>query len=316
MHLKKWVNQVSRSFSLSLLTLPKLQRSSVALTYLIARYADTLTDSGSWSQEERLAHLERWENAILKKDPKLWEITGSLGKFSPADSSFLVDGVEILKAYSQESAGYFDAGQEVLQTLFQGMRFDLKTFSNATNVAVTYGCKDDAIFDYYCFMIAGCVGRYWVKIFELPQNLELLAVAYGKGLQRINILRDVVEDWNRGRVYLSKERLSGYGLDRHEPWRGRDWRRFCQAYIKETKQLLLSGVHFCDAISPSEYRLRFASSMPLRIGLETLDLLGAAHVWERRIKISRSSVRSLAFGAAMNLFFRRNLSSWSRKYFK
>lgn len=313
---KKWVKRVSRSFSLSLLSLPKAERTAVGLTYLLARYADTLTDCGSWSQEERLAHLESWENAILKKDLNAWKLTGSLGKFESKDAEFLVEGTDLLRNFFEESERHQEFARELLKTLLQGMKFDLKAFEGASANSPVYGCKDEATFDYYCFLIAGCVGRYWVQIFGLPPNLELLAVAYGKGLQRINIIRDVVEDWGRGRVYLPKDALSRFSLDRGEPWRGPNWRDYSFKYIQETKKLLVSGLHFCESIPDGQYRLRFASSMPLRIGLETLKALEETSSWERRIKISRSSVRSLAFGAMMNLFFPRNLSSWSRKYFK
>jgi farnesyl-diphosphate farnesyltransferase len=313
-HQMQWVKKVSRSFALSLLWLPKPQRNAVGLTYCLARYADTLTDSGSWSQDERLAHLESWENAIFAKDSARWQLKGSLGKFSSEDAAFLADGAEFLRAFFAEEERYQEYGREVLKTLMQGMKFDLKSFSGTSPDKPIYGCKDEATFDYYCHLIAGCVGRYWVQMFELPEDLELFAVAYGKALQRINVIRDVVEDWNRGRVYLPKTQLHVFRLDTKEPWRGADWRRFTEKYFDETKRLLISARNFCQAIPNAQKRVRFASMMPLMIGLETIHAMQSAPSWEKRIKISRSQVRSLAFRALLNLFLRSGLNRWSRRY--
>jgi farnesyl-diphosphate farnesyltransferase len=313
MNQKELVKSISRSFSLSLLMLPRPQRESVALTYCLARYADTLTDCGSWSSDERLVHLESWENAILKKDSKVWKLKGSLGSFDSKDSALLVEGDLLLAAYFNLSKPHQEWGDEVLKTLFQGMKWDLKTFADASSARPVFGCRDAASFDWYCYLIAGCVGRYWVHIFNLPQNLDLLSVAYGKGLQRINILRDVKEDWSRGRIYLPKESCD---FEDSPPWLSSRWTDFIRAYILETKQLLLSGVHFCEALPKTCFRLRFASMMPVMIGLETLALIARRGFDGAPAKISRKKVRSLAIQAGMNLIFPGRLERWSRRFYR
>src|SRR5665213_1054055 len=118
------VKNVSRSFALSLLWLPKKQRSAVAQTYLLARFADTIVDCGAWSLEERLAHLERWENAILQNDQNLWKITASLEKFTEKEARFLNDATSILKLNADLSEDQKRIGVEVVKTLISGMKWD------------------------------------------------------------------------------------------------------------------------------------------------------------------------------------------------
>jgi farnesyl-diphosphate farnesyltransferase len=301
------VRSVSRSFSLTLLTLPASHRQSVALTYLLARLADTITDAGQWAPDERLNHLISLEKAIKEKSSDSWSLKGTLGSFHESEVDLLMRAKDLIKGFQSLSPLHQDAGREVLATLLQAMRWDLKTFSGAGS-AVVVGCNDEATFDWYTYAIAGCVGAYWVKIFGLPSHLEPLAVAYGKGLQRINILRDFCEDYQRGRIYLPASRLKAVGIDlQGEPWKHPAWPALQKVYVKEARDILVKGAHFCDALPYGQIRLRFASALPLLIGWETLKKLEAHKLSpEQKIKISRADVKKIMILAATKSLF--NLS--------
>src|SRR5207244_4833123 len=62
----------------------------------------------------------------------------------------------------------------------------------------------------YCARVAGAVGRACVAVYgaDEPERAETLGIA----LQLINIVRDVREDWELGRVYLPQDELSSFGL--------------------------------------------------------------------------------------------------------
>jgi len=289
--------------------LPKSRRGEVGLTYLLARFADTLTDSGQWTLDDRLAHLTAWENAILQKNPSLWKLKGTLGTFSESEVQLLLIGgplIEALKALSERSQ---DLSLAVLKTLISAMKWDLKTFSAATTAQPVYGCRDLATFDWYCVSIAGCVGAYWVKVFDLPQNLENLAIEYGKGLQRINILRDCMEDFQRGRVYLPQDLLKKFEIEETNFWTSITWRDFVLDYLAETRKLLRYGANFCDAIPYKNWRLRWASMMPVQIGLETLSKLESEILDpQSKTKISRAQVRALVWRTSLDVLLNRKLS--------
>src|SRR5262249_43592585 len=61
---------VSRSFYLSVRVLPARLRHTVALTYLVARAADTIADTEIISADERLAQLQVLR-ACIARDPKV-----------------------------------------------------------------------------------------------------------------------------------------------------------------------------------------------------------------------------------------------------
>lgn len=304
------VQKVSRSFALSLQWLPQAQRNAVCAAYLAARYADTITDCGNWSTEERAKALDSWEEALLQKSKKPWALKLSLGSFSSREAELLSHGTDILATLHALDAFQLRPTQEVLQTLISAMRWDLRVFRDASSTTVVSGCKDMASFEWYTFSIAGCVGRFWVKIFELNHHLDQLAVEYGKGLQRINVLRDTCEDHRRGRLYHPIADLERFKVQGSPPWESAGWNDYVSAFIMETRKRLRYGANFCDAIPYHRWRLRFASMMPVLIGLKTLDLI------EKRkdfgggatMKISRRQIKLLIFQAAFSVVTKSSLS--------
>ena len=71
----------------------------------------------------------------------------------------------------------------------------------------------------YCRRVAGAVGIACVAVYgsDEVERAETLGVA----LQLINIIRDVREDWELGRVYLPQDELAAYGVSEDDIAAGR-----------------------------------------------------------------------------------------------
>ncbi|MEJ7432907.1 squalene/phytoene synthase family protein, partial [Staphylococcus warneri] len=67
----------------------------------------------------------------------------------------------------------------------------------------------------YCYGVAGTVGEVLTPILAQQPTTETFRVArkLGEALQLTNILRDVGEDFEQGRIYISKERLAHFNID-------------------------------------------------------------------------------------------------------
>ncbi|MBI4211126.1 MAG: squalene/phytoene synthase family protein [Deltaproteobacteria bacterium] len=83
-----------------------------------------------------------------------------------------------------------------LEEIINGCAMDLEksTYANLSELEL------------YCYRVASCVGLvclYFFGIAATEQN-QKAAIALGKALQITNILRDIKEDAERGRVYLPK----------------------------------------------------------------------------------------------------------------
>jgi phytoene synthase len=68
--------------------------------------------------------------------------------------------------------------------------------------------------EHYCYRVAGVVGLMMCRVFGLKDERALeQAVQMGNAMQLTNILRDVAEDWDRGRLYLPADDLARFGLN-------------------------------------------------------------------------------------------------------
>ncbi len=70
----------------------------------------------------------------------------------------------------------------------------------------------------YCYRVASCVGLVCLYFFDIPptSQAERAATAMGKALQLTNIIRDIVEDAKRGRIYIPEEDLKHCNLSRED----------------------------------------------------------------------------------------------------
>src|SRR5204863_9598771 len=98
----------------------------------------------------------------------------------------------------------------VLDTILSGQELDLMRFAGASERHLV-SLSTDAELDDYTYRVAGCVGEFWTRICRahlFPKakldDAWMLAqsVRFGKGLQLVNILRDLPADLRLGRCYL------------------------------------------------------------------------------------------------------------------
>ena len=93
----------------------------------------------------------------------------------------------------------------------------------------------------YCYGVASTVGLMSMHIigFAGPQALPY-AIKMGVALQLTNILRDVGEDWRRGRVYLPQDELAAHDLGDGDIAAGRvtdRWRAFMRFQISRARTI-------------------------------------------------------------------------------
>ena len=147
------------------------------------------------------------------------------------------------------------------------------TSSASATQARRFRSQTAAELDEYTWLVAGLRRRVldaaWLSassrhlpIVRLTKWSEL-GIAYGKGLQLINVLRDRGADRAAGRNYLPAEELAA------EP----EEEVFNRWLEKATKQVD-AGIEY--AISLTNWRVRFATALPALIGARTLALLRAA----------------------------------------
>ena len=276
------LKSVSRSFYLTIYWLPTAMRPGVALGYMLARATDSVADTSTASPACRDRVLREMDRAIAGEADSLQirHLTQELAhemasaQHSSAEQALLTrfgDCLEALKSFPEDQRR---AIRKVLRTIIEGQLWDISYFLEKTEV------EDDAATELYTYKVAGCVGEFWTELGSITMGADFCsedkrelmiqaAIRYGKGLQIINILRDVDEDAARGRSYLH----AGASV---------------QKWLNRADYFMNDGLDYCKRLR--HWRLRFASALPALIGKKTLALLRKARPGEGKVKIPRRSV--------------------------
>ena len=301
------LKQVSRSFYLTMRVLPSAIRPQIGLAYLLARTTDTIADTQLVPPVERLQALQALRERILGNSSAPLSF-GELARqqSSPAEWSLLQRIEESLAVLGEFSLEDQQRIRDVLVLITSGQELDLNRFADVSRERIAALNTDDEL-DGYTYRVAGCVGEFWTKMCrthlfpKVPLDDDLLltnGVRFGKGLQLVNILRDLPRDLRQGRCYLPADRLWAIGLapfDLLEPANGPRLRPLYDLYLKQAEEHLTAGWHYTNALPRSHARVRLACAWPLLIGLKTVEKLRAGNVLapELHAKISRSEVRKI-----------------------
>jgi farnesyl-diphosphate farnesyltransferase len=285
------LREVSRSFYLTLRVLPSEIRPQISLAYLLARASDTIADTKTVSRARRLDCLRQLQS--LANVPAL----GELAEHQSLASEKLL--LEQLRACFGMLATLDEQDQrlirDLLRTIIGGQIFDLEKFPGESAAELVALADDDEL-DRYTYMVAGCVGEFWTKMCQahLPAMEGLRVeegIRFGKGLQLVNVLRDIPKDLRIGRCYLPVKEphvlLDPLNFDAIGSLYG--------AWLDRAVEHLRAGWQYTLRIPPSELRLRLACIWPIWIGLRTIALLRMSNPLDpsRRIKVSRAEVYKL-----------------------
>ena len=306
------LRSVSRSFYLSIRILPAPVREPIALGYLLARATDTIADTAEIDAAVRAEHLAKLADVIQSgssPDATLPIRDSIAPRQTNASERALIEALPqcIAWLHSIDEADRVDI-QRVLSRINQGQALDVQRFGNADRIVAL---QTAAELDEYTYLVAGCVGEFWTRVcfrrlpaFSQRSESEMLSlgVQYGKGLQLINILRDVGADLRGGRCYLPAEQLQAAGLSPEEiAARPAAIERLLQTWQAAAGEGLQAGVVYACSIRP--WRVRLATALPALIGARTLTLLRSAGgtVITNRTKVPRSEVRKILLSTVANL---------------
>jgi 15-cis-phytoene synthase len=193
------IRHASKTFYWGSLLFPLEKRRAIWAVYALFRMVDDLVDELDEQQVARQGHLtgtcdprralDAWRTAIqrLYKDG-------------------MHNGHPVLVAWEDLLSNYSAPLEPVLE-LMEGMEMDL--------VQNRYRSFEELY--RYCYCVAGTVGVLTSSIlgYQDPQALPY-ATRLGVAMQLTNILRDVGEDAQRGRIYLPLEEIERFGYSEQE----------------------------------------------------------------------------------------------------
>jgi farnesyl-diphosphate farnesyltransferase len=313
------LRKTARSFYLTLYALPKAIRKPVSVAYLLARATDTIADVGQLSMDKREFFLDKMIDMIHSGPDvkKMQALNACLSAFSPhsAEYELLSHFDDCVKAIYSSDEKTCTEIKTVLNTIVEGQRLDIKRFQSSNEMACLQTMKE---LDDYTYLVAGCVGEFWTKMCNHyisnysqldEKQLFACAISFGKGLQLVNILRDVPQDLAQGRCYLPKEQLQQYHLSLEDITKQTETLKPLVAFWwKQAVTDLQDGWRYM--LSINHRRIRGALALPLLLGFATLELLedGAYLDCPQPTKVSRGRVRLLMVIAFLGMISKKCFS--------
>jgi presqualene diphosphate synthase len=182
------------TFYLAMRLLEPARRDAMFAIYAFCRAVDDIADDYG-DRDERRRRLAAWR----------------------ADLDDLYAGrIRLRCAELAEPVRRFKLAREDFEAIIDGMQMD---------VDADICAPDWATLDLYCERVASAVGRLSVRAFgfvdenagPLPADALALAHHLGRALQLTNVLRDLDEDADRGRLYLPREALAAAGVTDFSP---------------------------------------------------------------------------------------------------
>ena len=203
----------AKNFAYGIMVLPRAKRQAIAAIYAFARRVDDVAD-GELPPAEKRAELEELRAALraaLKEDP--------------ADPVFVA---------LRDARELFCIPREPLQALIDGGLQDTEQ--------ATYA--DFAELRGYCEKVAGAVGLACVPVYGSDDREH--AMTLGVALQLINIIRDVGEDRQLGRVYLPQDELAAFEVEELAP--SPQFRELMAFEAERARRYLAEGLRLLDSL--------------------------------------------------------------------
>ncbi len=200
----------AKNFAYGIMVLPREKRRAIAAIYAFAREVDDVAD-GDLPVDVKRAQLEALRAALDDPpgDPMHVALTDARARFAIPRSAL---------------AALVDGGLQDLE------RTRYATFDELRG---------------YCELVAGAVGVACVAVYGSDDTERALTL--GIALQLINIMRDVAEDAELGRVYLPQDELERFGvreLDRVTP----EWQAFMAFQAERARAQLAEGLRLLDSL--------------------------------------------------------------------
>jgi farnesyl-diphosphate farnesyltransferase len=310
----------SRSFYLTLRVLPAAVRPQIGLAYLLARTTDTIADTEIVPVAQRLKALQKLRARILGQSSaplNFGELAQQQG--SPAEKLLLEKTEASVALLETLSPADLKLVRDVLTTITSGQELDLHRFGSLGSTEPRLipkkiiALETAAELDDYTYRVAGCVGEFWTKICRahLFPNARLDekqfiadGICFGKGLQLVNILRDLPADLNNGRCYLPMERLDEVKLFPEILLSPAGESRFLPLFreqLDKAESHLRAGWRYTNTLPFAQFRVRLACAWPVLLGLRTIEKLRAADVTQlrARVKVTRREVRWILISSAL-----------------
>ena len=253
----------STTFYSSFSALGLEKRRAVHAVYALCRWVDDIVDG---DEEPTVEISDELIDQTNQRDLMLRELHSGSEPSNPQEihNQRLMALVSIRNKLHQAKEGNISSNDEpvfiALQDVFTKFSIRLQDFET-----IIEGMEDDLFpvmcntwdeLRSYCYKVASAVGLILIEIYGYEDRAARLhAIDLGIQMQLINVLRDVSEDYGRGRIYLPKDVLSSHNIDVEDlsnpnlP-QNPSWASFMREYLEVVRRHQTSAVHLFEYLDP------------------------------------------------------------------
>lgn len=216
-YLQDQLNKVSRSFALVIPFVENPLRNYLAASYLLCRVVDNIEDGlhSPLEKEKRFAEFSE----LLQAPQRAAEVLSLWGKKDWAgltDFEERIMGVQEGRMLWEIYAAIPSDERAVIRHWVSVMAEGMRQLNNPTTRPYLINRRGIQVletkvdYDAYCYFVAGTVGHLATELvvqhYSIPNEIAAVlragAEACGRSLQKTNIIKDFVEDLERGICYL------------------------------------------------------------------------------------------------------------------
>ena len=256
---KQICKSASTTFYSSFSALDYERRKAVHCVYALCRWIDDIVDG---DDEPVVQITDELKNQTAQRNRVLREIHSGRELSNPVEihEQRLMALVDIRNNLYKSSKGEIESNDHpifiALQDVFARYPIRVQDFET-----VIEGMEDDLFsvqcntwdeLRAYCYKVASAVGLILIEIYGYEDRAARLhAIDLGIQMQLINVLRDISEDLERGRVYLPIEILAQHNIeiaDLSNPnlVQNPSWKSFIREYLEVVRQHQTSAMHLFE----------------------------------------------------------------------
>jgi phytoene synthase len=262
-HCRTITKREAKNFYYGFIALPPEKRRAIYAAYAFCRQCDDAVDEGS-DLEEKVTRLNEMRRRL------------QVCYYGTPDDPVLIALKDAATRYCIPRA-YFEG-------LIEGMEMDVRKQRYVTFEDLRT----------YCYRAASVIGLICIEIFGYQDpRAKIFATDLGIAMQLTNILRDVREDAERGRIYLPLDELAQFGCTEEQILRLEDseqLRNLLHFQAERARKYFTSGVRLLPLLS---LRSRMCTAVLQGIYTEILDRILASDCDVLRGRVSLSTGEKL-----------------------
>ncbi len=293
----------SRTFAIGIERLPCVLCEATTVAYLLLRVSDYLEDNEEMGSDEKVVLLNLWVN-VLREAADIELLTNQLGEADTSNPDAIV---------AQHAN---DIVQHLRSLPIQVQEIIVRHVINSTLGMARWtkkgpGVDNENDLDDYMFEVAGRVGYlvtqlfawYSLNIRKKEKDIMPLAREFGLGLQTVNVIRGMREDFDRGWIYIPRNFLQEMNLSSEQLFDPKHRQQALQVLdlmTDKAERHLRQALQYVKALPWWQHGIRLGCIFPLMFAIRTLAISRRnAQVFESEAKMTREEVKRIVMQATL-----------------